>query len=115
MLEIERAEIKRPRLTAEVVGAWLRSFRNGDTTDADFRARLIDTFVARVEVRNDVALIFYNIREKGPHSKVRVRSEWWSRGESNPCPKATWKELLRAQFVIYIPSSRQEQTPYGNQ
>ena len=40
---------------------------------------------------------------------------WWSRGESNPCPKATWKELLRAQFVIYIPSSRREQTPYGNQ
>ena len=79
VLEIERAEIKKPRLTAEVVGAWLRSFRNGDTTDADFRARLIDTFVARVEVRNDVALIFYNIREKGPHSKVRVRSEWWSR------------------------------------
>ena len=115
VLEIERAEIKKPRLTAEVVGAWLRSFRNGDTTDADFRARLIDTFVARVEVRNDVALIFYNIREKGPHSKVRVRSEWWSRGESNPCPKATWRELLRAQFVIYIPSSRREQTPYGNQ
>ena len=44
---------------------------------------------------------------------VRVMSIWWSRGESNPCPKATWKELLRVQFVIYIPSSRREQTPYG--
>ena len=40
---------------------------------------------------------------------------WWSRGESNPCPKVTWKELLRAQFVICIPSFRREQTPYGNQ
>ena len=38
---------------------------------------------------------------------------WWSRGESNPCPKVTWKELLRAQFVIYIPSLRREQTPCG--
>ena len=38
---------------------------------------------------------------------------WWSRGESNPCPKVTWKELLRAQFVIYIPLLRREQTPYG--
>ena len=38
---------------------------------------------------------------------------WWSRRESNPRPKATWRELLRAQFVIYIPSSRREQTPYG--
>ena len=44
---------------------------------------------------------------------VRPIPVWWSRGESNPCPKATWKELLRAQFVIYIPLSRREQTPYG--
>ena len=36
---------------------------------------------------------------------------WWSRGESNPCPKATWKELLRVQFVIYIPLLGREQTP----
>ena len=85
-IEIERAEIKRPRLTREVVEAWLRSFRDGDVTDDDFRARLIDTFVARIEVRNDVALIFYNIREKGPHSKVRVRSEWWTFQDSNPGP-----------------------------
>ena len=46
--------------------------------------------------------------------KSSYKKEWWSRGESNPCPKATWKELLRAQFVIYIPFSRREQTPYGN-
>ena len=78
VLEIQRAEIKRPRLTREVVEAWLRSFRVGDVTDDDFRARLVDTFIARVELRNDEALIFYNIREKGPHSRVRVRPEWWS-------------------------------------
>ena len=35
---------------------------------------------------------------------------WWSRGESNPCPKATWKDFLRAQFVIYIPFAAREQT-----
>ena len=46
---------------------------------------------------------------------VRPIHVWWSRGESNPCPKATWKELLRVQFVIYIPSSRRKQTSYGNQ
>lgn len=79
VLEIQRAEIKRPRLTHEVVEAWLRSFRVGDVTDDDFRARLVDTFIARVELRNDEALIFYNIREKGPHSRVRVRPEWWNK------------------------------------
>ena len=36
---------------------------------------------------------------------------WWSRGESNPCPKATWRDFLRAQFIIYIPSTAREQTP----
>ena len=44
---------------------------------------------------------------------VRLLLYWWSRGESNPCPKVTWKELLRAQFVIYIPLLRRERTPYG--
>ncbi len=77
LVEIERAEMKKPRLTSEAVGAWLRSFRNGDTKDAAFRQRLVDTFIARIEVRNGQAMIFYNIQEKGPHSKVRVRPEWW--------------------------------------
>lgn len=86
VLEIQRAEIKRPRLTREVVEAWLRSFRAGDVTDEDFRARLVDTFIARVELRNDEALIFYNIREKGPHSRVRVRPEWWSTTHSVRTP-----------------------------
>ena len=99
MIEIERAEIKRPRLTREVVEAWLRSFRDGDVTDDDFRARLIDTFVARIEVRNDVALIFYNIREKGPHSKVRVRSEWWSPRSGTRTPEIF---VLRDYIVLKI-------------
>ncbi len=47
--------------------------------------------------------------------RVRLVPRWWSRGESNPCPKATWKELLRAQFVIYIPFAQREQTPSGHQ
>lgn len=70
VLEIERAEIKKPRLTEEVVGAWLRSFRDGDVDDAAFRQRLVDTFIARIDVRNGQAMIFYNIKENGPHSKL---------------------------------------------
>ena len=73
--------------------------------------------------RGDLSGLFLltTLSEPYLHSKttvkegcVRPMSIWWSRGESNPCPKATWKELLRAQFVIYIPFSRREQTPYGN-
>ena len=99
VLEIQRAEIKRPRLTHEVVEAWLRSFRAGDVTDDDFRARLVDTFIARVELRNDEALIFYNIREKGPHSRVRVRPEWWSPRDGTRTPKII---VLRDYVVLRI-------------
>ena len=99
VLEIQRAEIKRPRLTHEVVEAWLRSFRVGDVTDDDFRARLVDTFIARVELRNDEALIFYNIREKGPHSRVRVRPEWWSPRDGTRTPKII---VLRDYVVLRI-------------
>ena len=43
---------------------WLRSFKNGDKKDPEFRKRLIETFVARVDVYNDKAVIYYNITEK---------------------------------------------------
>lgn len=99
VLEIQRAEIKRPRLTHEVVEAWLRSFRVGDVTDDDFRARLVDTFIARVELRNDEALIFYNIREKGPRSRVRVRPERWSPRDGTRTPKII---VLRDYVVLRI-------------
>lgn len=99
VLEIQRAEIKRPRLTHEVVEAWLRSFRVGDVTDDDFRARLVDTFIARVELRNNEALIFYNIREKGPHSSVRVRPDYWSPRDGTRTPKII---VLRDYVVLRI-------------
>ena len=57
----------------------------------------------------------YYIQKKIDSFLSKTVDIWWSRGESNPCPKATWKELLRAQFVIYIPSSQREQTLSGNQ
>ena len=37
--------------------------------------------------------------------KVRIILFWWSRGESNPCPKALPQELLRAQTVHTFPHS----------
>lgn len=86
-------------IEGEVVEAWLRSFRVGDVTDDDFRARLVDTFIARVELRNDEALIFYNIREKGPHSRVRVRPEWWSPRDGTRTPKII---VLRDYVVLRI-------------
>lgn len=85
VVEIEKAELQQPRISHEDITAWLCSFRGGDIEDPEFAARLIDTFVAKVEVKNGMAAIYYNIR-KGGHkkttdrSRVRIRSvEWGSR------------------------------------
>lgn len=81
---IVRENIKKPRLKRETIEGWLKSFKGGDVTDPDFVTRLLDTFVAKVEVTNDVAVIYYNISEKNrPASGVRIRTIKWKQGGSN--------------------------------
>ena len=77
---IMREELKRPLLKRETVEGWLRSFRGGDVNDDGFVSRLLETFVAKVEVQNDFAVIFYNVTDKkiGSPSGVRIRTVWWS-------------------------------------
>lgn len=78
--KILREEIKKPRLKRETIEGWLRTFRHGDVSDPDFVGRLLDTFVLKVEVRNDCAAIYYNITDKKARSAsgVRIRTVWWS-------------------------------------
>lgn len=89
-VELTRVQLKKPRLTREVVEAWLKSFRNGDKTDPDFCRRLIDTFVAKVEVKDGSAAIYYNVKDpkkggkNGPSPSVRIRSVEWNQRGSNP-------------------------------
>lgn len=81
-VEIARAEISHPKLTREALESWLYQFKDGDLTDPLFCRRLLDTFVARIEVRKGEALIFYNMTEKSASSKpekVRTRRVWWSK------------------------------------
>ena len=35
---------------------------------------------------------------------------WWTRRESNPCPKSDPREYLRVQFVYNIPAAAGRQT-----
>ncbi len=64
--DLERAKIKKPRLTEEAVRQWLMSFCDGDVSDPEFRRRLVDTFVARIDVKNGAAVITYNTSDCGP-------------------------------------------------
>ena len=72
-IEIKKAEIKRPRISRQEIEGWLRSFRNGDEDDEDFRQRLLETFVARVELDNDYIVILYNISDKQKQKRTISR------------------------------------------
>lgn len=59
LLELEKAKIKSPRLSQEDVEGW-----SGDVNDIDFCKRLLETFVAKIDLTNEVAVIYYNISDK---------------------------------------------------
>ena len=107
----------RPASTAERV--FCRMVKN---RIADYRtfSPMVSSQILIVSFNNVIANSLHNLFDNRLYKKSTVIPSklrwicvvWWSRGESNPCPKATWKELLRAQFVICIPFPRREQTPY---
>ena len=99
-----REELKKPLLKRETIEGWLKSFRGGDVTDPDFVARLLETFVAKVEVQNDFAVIYYNISEKKERSVsgVRIRTVWWTRRGSNPRPLGCEPNALPAELRAHI-------------
>lgn len=70
VLEMERAKIKNPRLSREDIDGWLRSFTRGDKTDEAFCKRLLDTFIARIDLTDDYAVIYYNISDKKKQKRV---------------------------------------------
>lgn len=76
-LEIAREKIKKPRLTEKTIRAWLNSFKYGDITDPNFQERLMDTFVARVEVKNTEARIFFNVSGDGSDTNICVDLPAW--------------------------------------
>lgn len=73
LLRIDKAALHTVRVPEEAVRAWLRSFRDGDTTDPVFRRRLVDTFVADVIVYPDRIIIVYNTSDhNGPGGRREV-------------------------------------------
>ena len=67
--EIAGESIKQPTLSRDVILLCLNQFKNGDVTDADFRSRLVETFIDKIELKNGDAYIFFNVtgrdRQKG--------------------------------------------------
>ena len=112
-LEIAAMELKKPRLTEKTIKAWLNSFRIGDVEDPAFQERLLDTFVARVEVKNGEARVFFNVSGEGSVTITKVN-------QTNPYPNTagcsvtntevelpSWKpntsiEVIPGYILLYI-------------
>ena len=60
LVNIQTAELQRPKLTREQMTAWFEQFRHGDPANRDFQKRLIDTFVNAVYVFDDKLVLTYN-------------------------------------------------------
>ena len=93
-IEIAALELKKPRLTEKTIKAWLNSFRIGDVEDPDFQSRLLDTFVARVEVKNGEARVFFNISGEGSVTITKVELPSWKPNTSI--------EVIPGYILLYI-------------
>lgn len=60
LVNIQTAELQKPKLTREQMTAWFEQFRHGDPENRDFQKRLIDTFVNAVYVFDDKLVLTYN-------------------------------------------------------
>lgn len=60
LVNIQTAELQKPKLTREQMTAWFEQFRHGDPANRDFQKRLIDTFVNAVYVFDDKLVLTYN-------------------------------------------------------
>lgn len=94
-----KSAIVEPR---EVEG-WLRSFKAGDKKDPAFRKRLVETFVARVDVYKDKTVIYYNITEKRAASGVRIRPVTWSSRNGIRTPGKPF--VYGKYYILIVPFS----------
>ena len=51
------------RLTSDDVMIWLKSFVGGDLMDAEYRRKIIDSFVNAIYLYDDQIIIYYNIKD----------------------------------------------------
>ena len=81
-VEVEKAELRKPEIPAEVVRAWLKSFQEGNKKDPALRKRMVRTFVDDVLVGPEEITIAYNTTEKEPCSVSARLGDWKQRNRA---------------------------------
>lgn len=99
--QIDAEQLKSIPLSREVVAGFIRQFAGGDTDDPDYAAGVINTFVTRVDVWDDYAIITYDANGdntvQAPLKRCERFHKWWRWRESNPRPNILPYNFLRAQ------------------
>ena len=108
-VKVAYADALRVRQFAKAEG----NFSKNDSIDAALISRFADKIGVRILDKQDVDTVELKRKAKFRQSMMDARTALICKLETET--DAEMKKLLRAQFVIYIPSSRREQTPYGNQ
>lgn len=104
-LEADLAKLRlqqRIRITKKEVAAWLHTFAGGDLQDADFRRRIIDSFINSVYLYEDKIVIYFNVRASSPEAQKIPGQPFGFAGEEWATPTQS-RTLPRFVFISGIP------------
>lgn len=60
--QLDKIKLEDTFIPEEAIRFWLNKFKNGDIENEDFCNQIMDTFVSRIDIKNDELTIHYNIR-----------------------------------------------------
>ena len=111
LVNIQTAELQKPKLTREQMTAWFEQFRHGDPTNREFQKRLIDTFVNAVYVFDDKLVLTYNYQ----HGTQTISLDEIESALSSDFDGATppWKSLESVNFQGFFAYHRSERNAGG--
>ena len=87
-IELEKLQTKKPVIPREYIVKWLESFRDGDIMNDKFCERVVDTFISKILIYPDHAIIVLNItgNKEEPQCStvlnlVDLTQNWSNKGE----------------------------------
>ena len=108
LVNIQTAELQKPKLTREQMTARFEQFRHGDPANRDFQKRLIDTFVNAVYVFDDKLVLTYNYQHGTQTiSLEEIESALSSdfNGATPPIKNDPWHDSMDRFFIGIKPAA----------
>lgn len=102
LVNIQTAELQKPKLTREQMTAWFEQFRRGDPANRDFQKRLIDTFVNAVYVFEDKLVLTYNYQHGTQTISLDEIASALSSDFDGDTPPLKAPESLRIQALAFF-------------